>query len=94
MSISNWDEVLRCKEAIINGEAVADIWDIDAVKEIALDYNHNGDMATGVDYALSTAQAKKVLACMKAYYDPNFGIYNMSVFGNIDHVLGQESKIE
>jgi hypothetical protein len=94
MSISDWDEVLRCKEAIINGEAVADIWDIYDIKEIALDYNHNGDTATGVDYALSTAQAKKVLARMKVYYDPNFGTYNMSVFGDIEHVIAQEKTDE
>ena len=92
MSQQDWDEVLRCKDAIITGECFVDIWDIEDIKEIALDYNHNGDMATGVDYALSTAQAKQVIARMKTYYDPNFGVFQMSVLGDIEYVIEKETK--
>jgi|LWDU01.1.fsa_nt_gi hypothetical protein len=92
MSQKEWDEILQYKEAILKDECFVDLWHIEDIKEIALDYNHNGDMATGVDYALSTAQAKKVLTRMKAYYDPNFGTYNMSIFSDIEHVIEQAEE--
>jgi ABC-type cobalt transport system substrate-binding protein len=86
MSISDWDDVLRQKEAIINDECYIDMWHIEDIKEVAA--------LPQEDYILSTESAKKVLARMKAMYDPNFGIYWDGVSGDIDHVLAQESKIE
>jgi ABC-type cobalt transport system substrate-binding protein len=86
MSISDWDEVLHQKEAIINDECFVDMWHIEDIKEVADSYQEG--------YILSAELAKKVLARMKAMYDPNFGIYWGGVSGDIDHVLAQENPDE
>jgi ABC-type cobalt transport system substrate-binding protein len=84
MSISDWDEVLQQREAIINGECFADLWHIEDIKEVADSYQE--------DYILSTELAKKVLARMKAMYNPDFGIYWDGVSGDIEHVIAQEEN--
>ncbi len=86
MRQQDWDTILQHKEAILKDECFADLWHIDDVREVAI--------GTSEYPALSTEVSKRVLARMKAMYDPNFGIYWDGVSNDIDHVLAQEKPDE
>jgi hypothetical protein len=88
MSQKDWDNVLRYKESIINSEAIADIWHVNDVIEIASN-QYADSIFYGDDHSPNIDLAKKVLARMADSYNAEYGITDETVDNDISHVLAQ-----